>query len=75
MPARNGEFDSTSNSVDDPAAQSEDALLLARLCHPSTRITNYLLGNLGLGIVPPEIIPVSCYEVEAELVLPLRPTP
>lgn len=74
MPARKGEFDSTRNSVDDPAALSKDALLLARLCHPSTRITNHLLESLGLGIVQPQISSVA-YEVEADLLLPLRPTP
>ncbi len=74
MPARN-EFDSTRRySVDDPAALSEDALLLARLCHPSTRITNYLLGSLGFKEVEPPVGPVARYEMEAQVVLPLRRT-
>lgn len=51
-------------------AHYADELLLARLCHPSTRIAQHLLGTLGLDDWPkPRLNPATSFEGEAGSVL------
>lgn len=52
-------------------AHDADELLLARLCHPSTRIAQHLLEPLGLGDWPkPRLNPATSFEAEAGSILP-----
>lgn len=57
----------------DALSHDADERLLARLCHPSTRIAEHLLGPLGLGAWPePRLKPATTFEVETGSVLPAQ---